>query len=728
MSTPVTNQVQNQETRELTELLSLFHIALKNIRFYPAGHDVVKTRTTAAHQLLGRLLAKRKIISFGIAKNTITFADTPLGENLSACSSLAQLLSRHEIVSLTFSHGVSQHSLFLFLKTVGVLPEHRNNNKSLEQELSSLNISNIKIETVDYNYFDRIQGTISEKDRGQAPENIAADSISWMDFTKKINSGMLGHSRNYQDVEHNSNAPPNPEALAAALNTNGNNQPELLKEFSILLDQMLQQSPQQNASLPSFGGKELNKILISLNPNLRHQFLKATLERCDQNQKQTNPEKILGKFSDSLVLDMLQQVNTKEATVSPALLNLIEKISHIRFTPDAAGETSIMSKQEISNLLEPEKYDQYVGKEYHQTLHQLSNTKASVYTPPADFPMERHLATLEEAPLDRQIVRATLIFMENAEGATDYSEFANRLMEFAFGLPETGSFDLLLSIAKSLTRHASKKKSAATRKVAATYLADLADSDFLDQIHSALQDASDQEKETAVSFLIYLGPTILDCLIKIFYMQKQVSEEDPLIAVFKKFRIETLTRVFRMLPKENTARTQKLLILIQYLGTQGTARLLHALLDHEDLDIRSQVLDLLLPLQDEEAFATLESMLNSKNNLLVDSAIELCNIHKPTACIPDLLHLLDYQFIKEAAIERNRKLFLVLGRIGDSRALPALEKIAFSKWPFHRQSVATMKRVLFYSLKGYSPKDRLSLVQKGMQSKDAEIRKICSTL
>lgn len=95
------------------------------------------------------------------------------------------------------------------------------------------------------------------------------------------------------------------------------------------------------------------------------------------------------------------------------------------------------------------------------------------------------------------------------------------------------------------------------------------------------------------------------------------------------------------------------------------------------MGIRSQVLDLLLPLEDEEALATLESMLASNNSLLVEAAIERCNLHKPSACVPNLLQLLEYQFIKESAIERNRKLFLVLGRIGDSRALPALEKLLF---------------------------------------------------
>ncbi len=726
MSTAAANQVQDQQTKQLTELISFCYIALKNIRIYPAGHHLVKTRTKAAHQLLTRLLGQRKVLLFGIARDTITFEEYSLGEGSVACSSFAKILSRHEIATLTFHQGGNQQSLFLFLKAVGVLPEDRTSEKTLEQELSSLNISNIEITTVDYNNFDRVLNTAEDEKNSLPRGNEQPATSTWINFTTKLTAGTLGRSNSPEgDTTHSKMG--GPEALAAAINAHAGDQAEIIQQFSLHLDHMLHQSTQENPSLPSFDSIELNSVLTALNPKLRDQFLRTTLEKCDQNQEQSNPKKILSTFSNSLIVNMLQLVNKKDVTISPALLNLIQKLSRIEFTPDGATP-SAMSRREISNLLEPEKYDQYVGENYHHTLHQLSSALPSDHAPPPEFPLEQHLATLAEDHLNRQIVRATLIFMDGTEGETDYTEFAHKLMEFTLQLPEEGAFGLLLIIAKTLTRHAAQKKSPAIRKMAAECLEELSDDEFLDYVHSALREASEQEKRAAISFLIYFCPDILDTLIKIFCMQQNVSEDDPLLMVFKTFRVETLVAVFTVLPKENSARIKKLLLLVQYLGAGGTGPLLHPLLTHEDGDIQLQALELLLLLHDKKGLATLESMLGSKNEMQVEAAIELCNSHRPVECVPSLLQLFDHHFFKESTIARNRKLFLVLGRIGDKKALPVLEKIAFSKWPLHRQLVTTMKRILFYSLKGYQPEDRINLVHKGLQSEDEEIRKLCSSL
>lgn len=452
----------------------------------------------------------------------------------------------------------------------------------------------------------------------------------------------------------------------------------------------------------------------------------ATLKKCDQNRDRTDPEFILGTFSDTLVIDMLKLVNRKGVAVSPALVNLIQKLSRIRFSQEGSLP-SAMSGQEITSLLMPEKYDQYVDTDYHATLHGLSH-RPSDAPPAVDFPLQEHLLTLEEEHLNNQLIRATLIFMEGTEGETDYREFADKLMELTFQLPETGAFELLLSIARTLKRHASRKQSAAIKKIAEECLEELTDSDFLDCVLSAMADHRIGDEEQGIAFLTQLCPEALDTLLKIFCMQPTFSNFDPLLTVFKTFRLETLTRIFTILPKQNSARIHKLLTLLPSLGTSGTVPLLRPLLKHGDLQIRTQVLDLLIPLRDKEALACLKSMLREREEFTVETAIELCNRHRLNEYVPDLLELLEYQFIKEAAIERNRKLLLALGHIGDKRALPALDKLAFTKWPLHRQLVSNMKRILFYSLKGYQPTERKELVRKGLQIKDQEIRKICTAL
>jgi len=713
--------LQTKETKQLTELLTSLHLALKNIQLYPAGHSLVQSRLLIAYKSLNRILSTKRNILFGVARNVITFEEYILGEESPACTAFATILSRHEIASINFSSGVTQHSLFLFLKTVGVLPEQNQAGKTLEQELSALSIPHIEIATINYDYFDRTDDTTSP-----GTSNGDTTPLTWLTFTQKLTRGILGYLGNHTNPDSNN---PNaaPEILAAAINKHAIKHPEILQQFSALLDQMLRQPSENISTTSSLGGKELSRILASLNPELRNQFLNTTLEKYDQNMAHVNVEKTLSTFSNSIVLEMLQQINKKNVHVSPALLNLIKKLAQIRATPSATTQASIARQKKTGNLMEPEDYNKHVHPDHHRSLQQFAETKQSPQAP-AEFDLEKHMASIADDSLDKQLVRAILILMDQSAEEEEYDELAARLMEIALLLPDKGDFALLQFVSKTLWQQAKDKKHQQFRRIASKYLQEFTSFDFLNYTHSILPELSEKQQRDAIAFLSLFCPHILDKLLDIFCMTSEASSNEPLVSLFQSFRLETLTKIFTLIPKTTTVKTHRLLILIEYLGLQGTVRLLHPMLSHEDSDIRIQVLDLLLPINDKEGIATLISMLESKNEQIVNSAIELCNRHNPQACITSLLNLLEYQFIKQSAIERNRKLFLILSHIGNSKALPCLEKIAFTKWPFHKKQMLTMKRILFYSLKGYRNEDRIKLVKKGLKLKDEEIHKICKSL
>lgn len=722
MSDQKSKAIRNRETEQLTELLSLLHLALKHIQLYPAGHTLVQDRLVMAHRHLSKHLTSKQELLFGIARSVITYGDHPLGENSPACSSFAKILSSHEVASLKFSTGISQHSLFLFLKAVGILPEHKKSGQNIQQEIVSLNISHIQIERVDYSYFDSKNIPVPGTNNSKEPP------LTWLTFTQKLTSGQLDFSGTQNQQDSNTFKIQAPKALATAINNHSRNQPEIIQQFSILLDQMLKQSPNKDNLESNFGGKELSQTLASLKPELRDQFIAATLKRCDQNMTHSNPEKLLETFSDAVVLDMAQQVTERNVRVSPPLFNLIEKLSAIRVTQNSESPTSSEVQKHVTGTPPPDK-QQHAQTEYQNSLKTLALSSPSSQPSPSAFPLQEYLITLEEEHLSKKIIHATLIILDKSENEAEYKELAHKLLETSLSLPDGGEYDLLQVVVKSLKRHIVEKESPVCKKIARHCLQQLTAPEFLDYIYSLLPHASETERERAVDFLELLCPDIIGKLLKISCMKPKIPEDDVLIMVFRTFRAETLSRIFTILPKTTTINVKRLLVLIQYLGVQGIVRLLHPFLDNDNSDIRLQVLNLLLPTHDTEALAILTSMLESKDESIVNSAIELCNTHSPQACVPHLLKLLEYQFFKVAAIERNQKLFMALGHIGNPKALPSLEKIAFTKWLLQRQKIIQMKQILFYSLKGYPPKDRKNLLRKGLKKiNDEKIHQICNAL
>lgn len=715
MSPTTTNHKTEKHTREYTELLSRLHLALKNIQLYPSDHNLLQTKLADAHQSLARILLRKKRLFFGIARDTFTYAGSPIGEDSKACAAFAKVLARHEIASISFSKGFSQHSLFLFLKTVGVLPEQRTTGENILQEISSLNIAHFQVELIDYSYFAQ-----------NIHEDASTAPLTWLTFNQKLSSGVLGHSDTHKVAGSRSKAM-TPKTLAATINKQMGNHPKILQQFSGLLDQLLRQTPQQNTTT-SFGGLELSQVLSSLNPELREQFLNTTLKQCDKNIQTGNTEKILGEFPDSVVLEMLQQINKDQATVSPALFNLIHKLSGINF--DAEGQTpaSIARQWKAGNLLKQKNYDQQVSPAYQNSLQHLSQHSSPPATAPLDFPLDEHLESLEDTQLDRKIIQAILIFMGNPVPDREYHTLAQKLITLSLLLPDHGAFDLLQIIIRQLRKQATNKTSIAQKAVAQKCIRDLAASDFLDYIFAILPDSPAEEKKNGIDFLLQLGQEAIDSILKIYCIKTKVSEQDPMVMILKTLRVETLTRVFTLLKQATPAHVLKLLLLIEYLGTQGTIQLLHPWIEHENKSIRDQVLNLLLPVQDQKAIDTLISMLKSNDEPMVNIAIQFCDTHRLRACVPALLELLEQTLVTRTAIERNRQLIQVLGHIGDPSTLPHLEELAFGNWFFLRQEIADMKRLIFYSLKNYHPEASRRLLLKGNKTKDKKTVTICSTI
>ncbi len=704
-----------QQTQEYTEILSRFHLALKNIQIYPPGHNLLQTKLAAAHQSLTRALIKKNNIRFGIARDTFTYAGSPVGEGSKACAAFAKILTRHEIASISFSEGITQHSLFLFLKTVGILPEQQGIGENRLQDISSLNIPHLQVEFIDYTYFAR---NVTGEDSG-AP-------LTWMTFAQKLAGGTLGHFAGATTTDPQTK-PIAPKTLAATINKEMGNHPQILQQFSGLLDQLLQQTTQQQ-SATSFGGQELSQILSSLNPDLRKQFFDTTLKQCDKNLTTGNTKKILDEFSDSVVLDMLQQVNREQTTISPALLNLIHKLSGMNFATERPSPASITRQCETGNLLKEKNYTQQVSPAYQDSLQHLSRHSSAPSTAPADFPLGEHLESMKETQLDKKIIQAILIFMGTTIQDQEYKKLARKLMELSLLLPDYGAFDLLQTIVRQLQQQAADKTTDIQKGIAQECIRDLASPDFIDYIFSILPDATATERKDGIDFLLLLGPETLDSILTIYCIKTKIPANDPMVIILKASRVETLTRLFPLLRKATPVHALKLLLLLEYLGIQGTVRLLHPLLDHENSDIRNRVLGLLLPSHDQQATATLNAMLQANNEPTVNMALELCDTYRPKACVTTLTALLEHKLVTRAAIEKNRQLIQVLGHIGDPEALPHLEKLAFGNWLFLRQEIADMKRLIFYSLKDYHPEDSRRLLLKGSKTKDEKTVTICSTI
>jgi len=734
---------ESQASAQYTPLFASCYIALKNIALYPPGHQQLTRCLEQAHNIISAELNKRSPLTFGIAKDVFVFNDVPLVSTLQSLTDFAKTLSAHGIASITFHRGLDKKSLGYFFQLLSYSPEKAAGENGIQQEFIDHGCNGIDLLIVDYNLFQLSDKNARNVDLLAAkkgrPYNI------WIDFTKRLLQDCFrGSKKGSSDGDDDSQeeVPRDPVQLAQFINENKLDANISLHNFGVMLDRILSTAMQKRAQSDAItvGGQKLadaksmsteeasmvGLMLDELNPVLRKQFLATTLDKCQKNVGNANPQQLLSQLSSTAVTDMLDMVNEEGREISPALLSLMQGLS-VSQSSNTLDETDALSFGEVETLMAREKYDKYVEPEYGKLLQVLGQNQSRV-APPDGFHLEEHEKSLERHSLIDHTVRLILALMKTTTNEEEYSLYGQKLIEIALELPALGLYSLVDTISDFLSSHTEKHPFPAIRDLAGDCLGRIRGKEYVESIAALLSEATDENKVTAVHALIARGKPAVSELLDFYCEETGDQFVVDIESFFHRYRTETLAEIVRHVPRAKSDKVLFLLSLVKKLGVGSAAPLLHPLLNHHEDSVRLEVFALLLPLQDSAAIQSLRDMLHSSDEPVIASAMTLIWRCKAAALLPDLLSLLSYRCLRQKTIQSNSRIILALSGIADPAALPALEKLAESKFILHSKEVAEMKVALFRSLSAYPLDSVILLCKKGLQSKDLDIRKTCRSI
>lgn len=722
-------------------LFSSCFVALKSSSLYPPGHQNIKTAVEQAHKVLVKELNNCDPLIFGVAKDVLIFNEVRIGQGVHALTAFAKTASMHGIVTFSFRKGIEKESLLIFFQCLCQRPDEAAGEDGFQNHLLDAGCTHIDIATVDYDLF-QLSGKSGEDVVGAAVRKGRRGSI-WMTFTRRLmrggfKKGRDGGGSDNVDEEGFVDAAIDPVQLARFINDNKLELQGNIQNYGVMLDGILGatmegggtggsdvSSVAPGSKAGTVNAEELSMVvtmLDELNPTLRSQFLGTTLDKCQKNKGNSNPEKLLSQLSSTLVFEMLDIANEADREISPALLSLIQGLSPGGVLPGTG--TSATSPRQIKTLMARERHEDYVVPEYDELLKALG-TSQNQFSPPSGFFLHEHEKTLTELALISQVTRLILVLMDEVGDPEEYRRYGQKLIEITCELPSLGAFALVDTISCTLKRHVEHHSVLEIRDVAAECLERIEGSDFLESIAALLPDASGEGKDLAVQALMARGPRAVSELLD-YYCDEDDSELRARVdTYFQKHRIETLAEIVRRMPQEKRKNGLMLLGIITVIGVGGAAPLLRPMLSHYDDEIRFSALEILLPLQDDEAVQYLHDMLKSSEESMVAKAMQLAGKHRVSTLVPVLTDFFDYRCLQKTSIERNSRILLVLAAIADPAALPALDRLTDSNWIFHASQVAEMKSVLYISLRRYPIDTVVPLCKKGLKSKQADIKNVC---
>jgi len=244
----------------------------------------------------------------------------------------------------------------------------------------------------------------------------------------------------------------------------------------------------------------------------------------------------------------------------------------------------------------------------------------------------------------------------------------------------------------------------------------------------ALDACPEADRDQALSLVAELGEPCIPDLVKAYADQDYPSSKAALFELLVAFGESTLEEVCRQLHHTSDHFLRNLLLLVQRIGKAASAEAVRRLLSHPNLQVRWEALITLLELKDSEAPLYLRRAIQSIDPDESLRAINLAGYYRVRETAEDLVHMIRTNFIGRAAHRANEEIIRALGRIGDSRVLPHLERVAAKPWSFSPRRLRHLKLNLFESIGGYPLENLTGLVEIGKRSNDVRIQRICDRL
>lgn len=720
------------DTRLLSEAVIELNISRKNVGIYPPGHSQIARSIDRAFDLLQRLFEITTEMTLGVAKDTLLVGQDYLDPKNPVFRDFALSLNQQGIAAVTFSSGLDKEELTRFHRILATKAEDLRAAGGIEQVMSGASLPHIRIAAIDYSLFHATEE--KEVARPQSTKKDTSVADVWQDFVFHLSAGTLASPGEGTSINESEEI--DPAELARLLNESKLDASAAVESYDRIISSYVRDSAERKLTQEqSKTLSRMNALLRDLNPELRKQFLAAAFNRVSTRAANPRETEVLGGFADDLVVEMLEQASAEGREISPTLAGLVGRLAGTQGGASAGEQQGggqpqgfiapIIMPENMQKLFEREKYEEYVSGEYKTMLRQLSEE-----TPGAAeaFPLEGHLATLEDDRIDMQIGRALLAFLEENIDEEDYRELAQKLVAVMPQFLDSGNFELLWDIFETLRRHETDKQVQGVRDIAKETRTYFTSPEFIARALKAFERWMREKGQEAAGLIQALGPDAVPGLLDIYAKEEAVGGSRVLFNLLCLFGEPAVREAQKRLKDPRAYYVRNLLILIRRAGAATSVSPVRPLLQHKDQAVRLEALGTLLKFKDPSAVEPLRDAIHAADPDFAAQAIVLAGQYRVADVTDDVLSKLKRVILFETDYAENEEIIRALGNIGDPRAISDLEKLARAALSFYPRSLMHMKETIYESLARYPRQSIARLVKIGEGLNSDSIQRICRQL
>ncbi len=690
-------------------LLALFlqelNIARRNLNLYPPEHPRITASIDKTLALLNELFHADRVVTLGIAPESIYFEETWLDQKDAATREFARFFSALGIATVSFSAGVSSTELIRFNQ---LLRSDRNTLEAqggFEQLLEQQQIKHIQVIPIDYDAF-QANGRVH-------PDHSQATGTLWETFLHGLQHGILDFGQRGEQLDIS--------AIAELLNQKSSTAREDGGQYQTAVEAFVEQSVVSAAEplLQTRTGESLNLLLEKLTPTARQDVLKNTLQALDRHPEPARnilPGIDPHHFQEALVL-----LNREELQISSRLVNLVRNFTDNtgqgrpgQTKRPAQNLSGSVVRARLNELFKEEQQERYLPGAYQSALEDIMASGTA--TPlPEEAKLELK-AQLEEQSIERQT--AAIIFEMLTHALDKEQEIAvqRHLLELSRFFLDTGDFVSLRECYENWSAYLNSGR-AGVDLFGEKLLAAHTQLTFLTEVLDGFELWDEEVHDALREYIVRVGEIYTDLVIERLGQAAHKDERLRWLGILEEIAPVAQEKIIHALEDERWYLIRNLLIALGKERNQATLKNSLKFCDYPHPQVRKEAIRNLFGCNPATANRYLLKELQAADPAAREAAVQLAELSRDHAILALLHKRLEHTPADDEDLELQKKVIATLSRMGQRESLPVLRRILFNQGLFAPRRVKQLQREVLLNLPRFPQQLAAKLLQELSRSR-----------
>jgi len=712
------------DTRLLSDFIFELTISRRCVTSYPQGHPLIQASMKKVMTLFAQLLEYRREITLGVARNALIFEQKFLDQKNPVYRDYAKILFSQGIVALTFEKNLEEKELLQFNEILSRSREKVRENGGISQATDQAGIRHLQVKTVSYDLL-----RVVENDRIESSADDKKSSPVWENLVRHLLDGTLDPSGAHVPVPEEAD----PEIIARIINEEAWKNPQG-REFSY--DHVMASyiggifGNERDPAKRKACLERVSRLVTHLNPDLRSRLLTDAFKSFAINEEMA--EEVLSPFPEEIILETLEDMNSRNLLPSPSILKLVQKLGKHQggnqVLPKNAAEAKDPGQdltEKLGAILREDDIETSVPRSYQDTLDSII---AAEKVTGADFDeFEALKKSLEDHCVHIQFASIILEILTSGPSQDSLEALEQNLIDSVGYFLKMGDFQILDELHRRLTE-VNHSTSALERPPAAQVLAAFERPEFMEEVFTSFRSGGKEKYPEIKKLIQRVGKSFVDPLLD------QLAEEPS--RSMRHFYIDILLEMNDLVrePALSRLRDQRwyflrnLILILRNLRDPSILPALKTLLEDRHPRVREEILKALFHFQDPEADRMLLGDLSSKEKEIQRGAVRVAEYSRSLEVFDKLLEILGRRSAFGTDLNLKMEVIRILAKIGRPEFLPHLERLLKSRNFLFRRTKNRLKAEALRSLEGYPATEAMFLLKRFSGISDHEMADLASRI